>query len=224
VAVLAFPARSVTVTVTVYVPAAEYVWGTVAPDCGPTTGEPSPKLNEYEEIGEDPAADPDASADTCNGATPELGVTASFAVGGAATVTCWVAMLVSPAVSVTVTVTVYVPAAEYVCEAVAPDCGPTTADPSPKSNLYEAIGSEAAVEADASTDTCNGAMPELGVTLRLAVGGISLTVTCCVVVLLTPAESVTVIATVYVPGKVYVCGAVAPGCAPTAGEPSPKLN
>jgi hypothetical protein len=63
-------------------------------------------LNLYEAIGEEPAVDPDASADTCSGATPALGVTTSFAVGAAATVTCWVAVLRFPAVSVTVTVTV----------------------------------------------------------------------------------------------------------------------
>jgi hypothetical protein len=78
----------------------------VAPDCGPTTADPSPKLNLYEEIGEEPAVDPDASADTGSGDVPELGVTVSFAVGAAATVTCWVAVEELPAVSVTVTVTV----------------------------------------------------------------------------------------------------------------------
>jgi hypothetical protein len=70
---------------------------------------------------------------------PELGVTVRAGVGGVPaaglTVTWLVALLLFPAVSVTVTVTVYVPAAEYVCEAVAPDCGPTTVDPSPKSNV-----------------------------------------------------------------------------------------
>jgi hypothetical protein len=63
-------------------------------------------LNAYDEIGDDPPDDPDASAATCNGALPEDGVTASLAVGAAATVTCWVAVLLFPAVSVTVTVTV----------------------------------------------------------------------------------------------------------------------
>jgi hypothetical protein len=65
-----------------------YVWEAVAPDCGPTTAEPSPKLNEYEEIGDDPAVDPDASAETSNGATPACGLTTNFAVGAAATETC----------------------------------------------------------------------------------------------------------------------------------------
>ena len=60
----------------------------------------------------------------------------------------------------------------YVCAALAPACGPTAAEPSPKSNLYVAMGVESpSLDPDASAVTCNGAMPELGLTLMVAFGG-----------------------------------------------------
>src|SRR5947207_3280582 len=111
----------------------------VAPDCGPTGAEPSPKSNLYVAIGvESPSLDPDASAVACSGAAPEVGFTLSAAEGGASpavTVTCVVAVEEFPAVSATVTVAVYVPGKMYVWTAVGEACGPTAAEPSPKSNL-----------------------------------------------------------------------------------------
>src|SRR2546421_3376258 len=45
VAVLELPCESVTVSIALYGPGLTYRWLVVAPVCGPTTGEPSPKLN-----------------------------------------------------------------------------------------------------------------------------------------------------------------------------------
>jgi hypothetical protein len=92
-----------------------------------------------------------------------------------ATITCAVAVAVAvddrPPVSVTVTVAVYAPGAVYVCAAVAPACGPTTVEPSPKSKVYVAIGVESpSVEPDASAVTARGAFPDPGVTVSAAIG------------------------------------------------------
>ena len=52
------------------------------------------------------------------------------------------------------------------------------------------------VEPEASALTCSGAVPELGVTARLATGGASLTVTVALVLAVRVAVSVTVSVTV----------------------------
>jgi hypothetical protein len=58
-----------------------------------------------------------------------------------------------------------------VCVAVAPACAPVPFEPSPQSKLYVAIGhASVSVEPDASADTCSGAGPLCGVTLRAALG------------------------------------------------------
>src|ERR671922_1198458 len=121
----------------------------------------------------------EASAVTCRGAVPEAGVTVRLALGaesdGDVTVTCVVAVDERPPLSVTVTVTVYIPVAVYVWPAVAPACGPTTGEPSPKSNLYVAIGvASLSEDALASAVTASGALPDEGATVRRASGGASL--------------------------------------------------
>src|SRR5207245_3991521 len=73
---------SVTVTVTVRVPPDIYVWVAFDALWGPTVV-PSPKLNEYVEIGVlSVSVDAVASAVTASGATPEDGVTVRAATGG----------------------------------------------------------------------------------------------------------------------------------------------
>ena len=42
--------------------------------------------------------------------------------------------------------------------------------PSPKSNAYDSVWPCGSVEADASAVTCTGAVPDVGVTVRPAVG------------------------------------------------------
>ena len=104
-----------------------------------------------------------------------------------------------PAVSLTVTVSVYVPAAPYVCPAVAVDCVGDVV-PSPQSQAYVAIGvASPSVDADASAVTASGAVPELGLTVTLALGGRSATVTAALVVEAFPAVSTTVTEALNVP-------------------------
>src|SRR5919204_3480600 len=82
------------------------------------------------------------------------------------------------------------------------------------------------LEPDASAVTCNGTVPEGGVTVSAADGGespVAPTWTVAVALDESPAVSVTVTVTVYVPGRRYVCWAVAPACGPTV-VPSPKSN
>src|SRR5436309_14969757 len=116
------------------------------------------------------SVDVDASAVTASGDTPEVGLAVRRAVGGwSPTVTRAVDVEAFPAVSLTVTVNVYVPAAPYVCPAVAVDCGgDVDVVPSPQSQAYVAIGvASPSVDADASAVTASGAVPELGLTVTL---------------------------------------------------------
>ena len=80
------------------------------------------------------------------------------------------------------------------------------------------------VDPEASARTETGARPDEGVTVSVAEGGESATVTDAVAVDASPAESVTVAVTVNVPAAAYVCVAVGVACGPTADEPSPKSN
>jgi hypothetical protein len=74
------PALSLTVTLTVYRPAAVYVCCAVAPGWGPTAAVPSPNEKVYAEMGTG-SVEPEASALTASGAEPVLGVTVSTALG-----------------------------------------------------------------------------------------------------------------------------------------------
>src|SRR5881275_471213 len=114
------------------------------------------------------SVDVDASAVTASGDTPEVGLAVRRAVGGwSPTVTRAVDVEAFPAVSLTVTVSVNVPAAPYVCPAVAVDCVGDVV-PSPQSQAYVAIGvASPSVDADASAVTASGAVPELGLTVTL---------------------------------------------------------
>src|SRR5437763_16819837 len=106
--------------------------------------------------------------------------------------------------------------------AVAPDCGPTGAEPSPKSNLYVAIGVESpSLDPDASAVACSGAAPEVGFTLSAADGGASpaVTVTCVVAVGEAAAVSATVTVAVPAPGNVCVAAAVGCACCSAAAAP-----
>jgi hypothetical protein len=76
------------------------------------------------------APEPDVFHPERSASKPEF----STRLVAATTTTCLLAVDERPPVSVTVTLTVYVPAAVYVCVALAPACGPTTGEPSPKSN------------------------------------------------------------------------------------------
>src|SRR5437763_16432978 len=112
------------------------------------------------------------------------------------------------------------------CRAVARGWGPTAAEPSPKLNVYVAIGVPSlSVEPDASALTPSGMKPDSGVTTRDGAGAESTGVTSMVwlVVDERPAVSVTVTVTENVPPLAYVCWAVAPAWGP-AVAPSPKSN
>ena len=81
-------------------------------------------------------------------------------------------------------------------------CGPTTV-PSPKSNVYAAIGvASPSLDADASAVTASGSIPDCGVTDSEACGGESTVVTWAVAWAAFPAVSVTVVVTRYVPAWV----------------------
>ena len=86
----------------------------------------------------------------------------------------------------------------YVCVAVADNCGPTGADPSPNVNVYVLIPI-ASLDPDASAATGSGADPDVGGTVSAAVGGVT-TLTEADAVVDTPALSVTVTVKVYWPG------------------------
>jgi hypothetical protein len=81
-----------------------------------------------------------------------------------------------------------------VCVAVGSLRAPVPAEVSPQSKLYVAIGVESvSVDADASAETCSGAVPLSGDTLNAAFGAASpVTVTVFVAVDDRPAVSVTV--------------------------------
>jgi hypothetical protein len=87
----------------------------------------------------------------------------AIAVVGTETVTDRVVVAVPPRLSVTVSVIVYVPAAAYVCDAVAPE--PVV--PSPKFQAYEAMLPSESVDALASAVQLSP--PQLAV--KAAVGG-----------------------------------------------------
>jgi hypothetical protein len=164
---------------------------------------PSPKSSATLTIVPSGSVDAAADAATASGAVPELGVTVSLATGGwfgAETVTLAVTEELKPPLSVTAAVTVYVPAAAYVCEAVAV----VTTVPSPKLILRLTIVPSGSVDALVEADTAKGAVPVLGVTASLASGGwlgggADDTVTAAVADELRPPLSVTVAVTVKVP-------------------------
>ena len=81
------------------------------------------------------------------------------------------ALLDSPASLVTVTRTVNEPTDPNVCPASEPEPGPTTADPSPKSNAYDNTRPCGSEDPDALADTTNGATPADGDTDNAATGG-----------------------------------------------------
>jgi hypothetical protein len=90
--------------------------------------------------------------------------------------------------------------------------GPTGGVPSPKSNVYVAIGvPSVSVEPAALAVSDEPARMLDGEAVRFAIGGASVTFTVAVAVDARPAVSVTVSVTVNVPVLVYVWVAVAPG-------------
>ena len=111
------------------------------------------------------------SADICKGAVPRAGSKVSTAFGATAvaadTVTVFVVVEVNPALSVKVNFTRNVPAEVYECVAA------TAFDvaPSPKEIDRETMFPDPAAElAEESADTCNGAVPDCGVTDSKAFG------------------------------------------------------
>src|SRR5205085_1273135 len=129
----------------------------------------------------------------------------------------------NPAVSATVTFTVYVPADEYVCCALELVCGPTTAEPSPKSNVDVATGvASVSVEVVALHVARPGGVQPAGLVsrrgLRARLTGGGFAWTAAVAEDDSPAVSATVTFTVYVPADEYVCCALELVCGPTTAE------